>query len=128
VKSDIIQIDSQLHELMNKLDNAPLLLRHELNQIPLNGLYVFYEDNNPIYVGMSGKDRMRNRILEHGRPSSGHNKATFAFNIAKKECEREIKDHHWTRDNLENDSGFRQNILRSEKTGIKNASKSYRNF
>ena len=41
---------------------------------------MFYEAGQPIYVGRS--DRMRSRIQEHGRASSRHNSATFAFLLA----------------------------------------------
>ena len=50
--------------------------------IPKKGVYVFYESGKPVYVGRT--DRMRERILEHGRPSSLHNSATFAFLLAMK--------------------------------------------
>ena len=50
--------------------------------IPDKGIYVFYESGKPLYVGRS--DRMRGSILEHGRPSSLHNSATFAFLLAMK--------------------------------------------
>lgn len=45
------------------------------------GVYVFYEDNCPVYVGRS--DRIRARLNQHGRPSSDANSASFAFNIAR---------------------------------------------
>ena len=50
--------------------------------IPMKGIYVFYKSGKPLYVGRS--DRMRERIREHGRPSSLHNSATFAFLLAMK--------------------------------------------
>jgi hypothetical protein len=85
---DISKIDDEMHTLLEKLQKAPLLSRDNLNQIPENGLYAFYENDKPIYVGISGKNRMRKRILGHGRKSGGHNSATFAFNIAKKDAEK----------------------------------------
>lgn len=45
------------------------------------GIYVFYEGGKPMYVGRS--NRMRERLHEHGRSSSDHFSASFAFNIAK---------------------------------------------
>ena len=77
-----------MHELMKILLEAPLLARDKLNDIPSKGLYVFYENEKPIYVGISGKNRMKKRIMGHGRKSGGHNSATFAFNIAKKNAEK----------------------------------------
>ena len=45
------------------------------------GIYILYEDGKPMYVGRS--DRLRARLHEHGRPSSGSESASFAFNIAR---------------------------------------------
>ena len=47
------------------------------------GMYVFFEDENPLYVGRT--DQMVERILNHGtKPSSnGRSKATFALILAK---------------------------------------------
>ena len=42
--------------------------------IPQRGIY---ENDAPVYVGRS--KRMRKRLLEHSRPSSMHNSATFAL-------------------------------------------------
>ena len=50
--------------------------------LPEKGIYVFYDQGNPVYVGRVGstsKQEMRSRIQQHTRPSSGHNTATFAF-------------------------------------------------
>lgn len=85
---NIVKIDEKMHELMKILLQAPLLSRDNLNDVPSKGLYVFYENEKPIYVGISGKNRMKKRIMGHGRKSGGHNSATFAFNIAKKDAEK----------------------------------------
>ena len=47
------------------------------------GIYCFYENGNPLYVGRS--QTVRNRVLEHRRPSGDHYTSSFAFNIAKKD-------------------------------------------
>lgn len=70
--------------LMRQLLQAPLLSRDNLGDIPGQGIYVFYEKGKPLYVGRS-RD-LRNRILNHGRGSSSHFQATFAFIIATKEA------------------------------------------
>jgi hypothetical protein len=72
----------KLPVLFEKLANAGLKPRNNLGTLPQNGIYVFYENGRPIYVGRS--NRMKDRIKEHGRPSSTHNSAPFAFNLAKK--------------------------------------------
>ena len=66
--------------LLNQLTGSNPIVRDRqggLPVIPQKGIYIFYESGKPLYVGRS--DRMRERILEHGRPSSLHNSATFAF-------------------------------------------------
>jgi len=106
MNGDILQVDTQLHELMNNLNASPLLTRDYLDNIPSNGLYAFYEDNNPIYVGISGQNRMKLRIQEHGRPSSNSNTAPFAFNIAKKDAIMNKIDTSGKREILEKKHGF----------------------
>jgi len=72
--------------LMRQLLQAPLLSRDNLGDIPGQGIYVFYEKGKPLYVGRSRN--LRTRILNHGRRSSSHFQATFAFLIAMKKAKR----------------------------------------
>jgi excinuclease UvrABC nuclease subunit len=65
------KIINQLSDLMQQLANSPLRQRNSLGDIPNKGIYVFYENEEPIYVGRS--NRMKDRIQEHGRKSSYHN-------------------------------------------------------
>ena len=44
---------------------------------------MLYENGRPLYVGRS--DQLADRLLSHGRPSSGSESATFAFNLARGE-------------------------------------------
>ena len=55
-----------------------------LGELPEMGIYVFYENGKPIYVGRT--KRMKKRISEHGSPSPTKS-ATFAYLLAKKELE-----------------------------------------
>ena len=74
--------------------------------IPEKGIYVFYESGKSLYVGRS--DRMRERILEHGRPRSLHNSATFAFLLAMEMATRKgINCTGITRDDLQIDDDFK---------------------
>jgi hypothetical protein len=50
---------------------------------------------------------MKNRIKEHGRRGSDHNKAPFAFNIAKKEAEQRGINTDISRGELERDELFK---------------------
>jgi predicted GIY-YIG superfamily endonuclease len=70
-------------ELLETLKSCELLHRDrrgQLPQVPDRGIYVFYLGDKPIYVGRT--DRMRQRLQEHGRPSSTHNSGTLAFAMA----------------------------------------------
>ena len=95
----------QLPFLLNQLVNSPSKNRTSLGALPKKGIYVFYENECPIYVGRS--NRIKERILEHSRPSSTHNSATFAFNLAKEVAiKKEIDINKKVRVNLETDSDF----------------------
>lgn len=49
----------------------------------LKGVYVFFEDDVPVYVGKT--DNLVRRLSEHAREGSKNNDANFAFKIAKLE-------------------------------------------
>jgi len=74
----IEQLDVQFKrlKLMDpvKVSNLPRLM-------PTSGIYLFSERNHHLYVGRS--NRLRTRIQEHSRPSSGHNSAPFAFLLTR---------------------------------------------
>ncbi len=77
--TDVIE---KMPKYLQVLQGSPLLARHRLTELPGNqGIYVFYHDGKPMYVGRS--DNLKERIQQHGRPSSGSNSASFAFNMAK---------------------------------------------
>lgn len=90
--------------LMKKLESASFYSREEVKHLPMKGIYIFYEESKPIYVGRSRN--LRARILNHSRPSSGHNSASFAFLLAryKTDCLRD-RDNRFRRD-LEKDAKF----------------------
>jgi len=80
MNKDFNNIIAKLRPMLDRLSATAPLSRTELQGVPMRGVYVFYEDEVPIYVGRS--NRLRQRVLVHGRPSSGHNSATFAYNLA----------------------------------------------
>ncbi len=104
MNNEFKQISDQLPDLMKRLVNSPLLSRSNLDNLPKKGVYVFFENDQPIYVGRT--NRMKERILEHGRRGSNHNTAPFAFNLAKKIAVETGIDINKHRDNLEKDSTF----------------------
>ena len=106
------EIINQLSDLMQQLVDYPLRQRNSLGDIPKKGIYVFYENNKPIYVGRS--NRMKDRIQEHGRKSSYHNSATFAFILAKEIANEQGIDINKNRDALESDSTFRNIFIKQK--------------
>ena len=96
---------AKMPELLGVLESQPLLTRDNLASIPKQGVYVFYQNNKPVYVGRS--NNLKRRIQQHGRPSSRHNSASLAFNIAKVMMERNEKIPKFiTRKELEEAPGF----------------------
>lgn len=75
------------------------------HNLPAKGIYVFYEAGEPLYVGRS--DRLKDRLLEHGRESSRNQTAPFAFNIAREEFQENFPGHDAVpRNDLEANSRF----------------------
>ena len=95
---------NQLPGLLERLVSSPAVHRGNVGSLPRSGIYVFYERGEPIYAGRS--DRMKKRILEHGRPSSRHNSATFAFNLAGEDAREKRIDVSMSRDQLQDDPAF----------------------
>ena len=78
-------VKKRLPDLMNKLEQCHPSPRDTKGRLPPHvpakpGIYVFYENDTPLYVGRSRN--LRSRIMQHSRQSSGHTSATFAFLMA----------------------------------------------
>ena len=69
--------------LLRELESDNLKSRNS-QDFPQRGIYVFYENDSPVYVGRT--NGMKKRILEHGRPGSMQN-ASFAFLLAVEQAE-----------------------------------------
>jgi len=107
VNEDFSNIIAKMQPMLDQLSETASLSRTELQGIPKRGVYVFYEDESPIYVGRS--NRLKQRILEHSQPSSWSNSATFAFNIANADAiERGHSFSGMKRNQVEKDSRFRE--------------------
>ena len=61
----------------------PMDITNLPKDMPSAGIYALYESGRPMYIGRS--NRMRLRLQEHCRPSSNHNKAAFAFRLARED-------------------------------------------
>ena len=77
-------------------------------RLPANqGIYVLYESGQPIYVERSGQ--LADRLLSHGRPNSGSESATFAFNLARNEFPEPL-----SRGELRRDPEFQRHFDRAK--------------
>jgi hypothetical protein len=78
----------RLEPLLDELWDAPAAPRSEHSTIPAApGVYLFTRNDEPVNVGQAPD--LRRRLAEQCRPSSGHTKATLAFEIAKRAADRE---------------------------------------
>ena len=96
----------RMPKLLRSLEESETIeISNVTGTIPKSGVYVFYENDKPIYVGRS--NNMRTRLRQHGRESSGHNQATFAFILAKEQMKVD-KKASTTREQLEKAPGFEE--------------------
>ena len=73
-----------LHPLLQTLvQSVPFTFGSLPKQLPAAGIYLFSENEKPLYVGRT--NRLRQRLQQHCRPGSGHNSAPFAFRLAREE-------------------------------------------
>lgn len=59
-------------------------------QLPERGVYAFYDEDGAAYVGRS--DRLCQRVLEHGRPAAGVNRAPVARQIEANEIPEGVEN------------------------------------
>jgi hypothetical protein len=79
---------AQLEPLLGRLWDSHAAKRAEHASIPAApGLYLFTRRDEPVHVGQAHD--LRRRLAEQCRPSSGHTKATLAFDIARRAARRE---------------------------------------
>ena len=105
MKDKFDEMIDKLPNLLEQLKNSPSKNRDTLGTLPQKGIYVFYENECPVYVGRS--NRIKERLQEHSRPSSTHTSATFAFNLAKEAAiKKGIDVNNKARVHLEKDSAF----------------------
>ena len=82
------EVIARLGPLLEELQGGPAYQGPTLRNLPRKGVYVFYEDGKPMYVGRVGgnsRQTVRQRIRQHTIPSSGHNQATFAFRLLQED-------------------------------------------
>ena len=96
LNSEFKALVSQLPGKLAELESCPPHpLKEGLQDIPTGrGVYVFYDKGKPVYVGRSRK--LRQRLSQHIRRSSGHFAASLAFLMAR----RDMKKVKGTREEL----------------------------
>jgi len=99
--------------LLKQLTSQPLRPWNDRGILPQKGVYVFYEGEKPMYVGRTNS--MSRRLQRHGNPSSGHNSATFAFNIAKRQAIKRRMNVRMSRSRLEVAPAFTELYLKAKK-------------
>ena len=90
--------------MIESINDSSFITKDDFKNLPKKGIYVFYEDGLPIYVGRT--NRMKNRLTEHSKQSSGHTSATFAFNLAKEKAKKTTINLNQLRKDLEDDPRF----------------------
>lgn len=79
-------IAESLDPLLSALLACPPTTREAWSRLPESrGIYLFESDGVAHYVGRT--NRIKRRIYLHTRPGAGHNQATFAFIMARREAE-----------------------------------------
>ncbi len=110
MKGEFTEIINKFPGWLDRLQKSESLSRNEFQTVPDQGIYVFYDEKDqPLYVGRS--DRMRTRLLAHGRPGSGHESATFAFILAKENLGLEETGTTRSRRELQMDKKFLKKYL-----------------
>ncbi|MCH7642783.1 MAG: GIY-YIG nuclease family protein [Chloroflexi bacterium] len=104
---------ANLPVVLKALQLSPALNVEGLDKVPDSGIYVFYENQRPVYVGRSNS--LKSRLRSHGRESSDHRSATFAFILAVKEAKNRGIDTSPTRDQLQDIPVFREIYSDSKK-------------
>ena len=73
-----------MEPLLERLQSSEPYRAPRYQGLPEKGIYIFYEQGVPMYVGRVGstsKQRIRDRIRQHTIPSSRHNQAVFALRL-----------------------------------------------
>ena len=89
--SDFQRILDKMPGYLQELEQSKLYARNELKELPFKrGVYVFYENGKPLYVGRS--DRLKERIQEHGQKSSDSASTPLATGLVRKKLGKSKKE------------------------------------
>ena len=91
MNEELRSILCQMNPLLNKLKACPPETFPTRKKLPNCGIYVFYENGKPLYVGRSGKGTIQKRLENHSRPSSTTSQAPLAVKLVKKHSGKEAE-------------------------------------
>ena len=82
--------------------------------VPTAGVYLFTENDVPLYVGRSNS--LRRRMNRHGSPSASHRQGAFAFRLARAETGnfRATYKKEGSRANLMTIPSFAESFMRAK--------------
>ena len=88
-------------------------------EMPDEGIYLFSEGSEHLYVGRS--NTIRKRLQKHCQPKSGHNSATFAFRLARQNTgmTQATYSTEGSRLHLERDPNFAE-VFTAQKERVRN--------
>jgi len=98
MKQKWIERVKKLEVYLEDLKNCESIECSKLSKVPTKGIYLFLEEDKPLYIGRT--NRMKDRLIQHGRQSSQHNDAGFAFRIAKEQAKNKKVDINFSRSSL----------------------------
>ena len=78
-----------LHPAFQRLISMrPVTISTLPTDAPLQGIYLFSEFGQHLYVGRTSRQSLRKRLQQHSVDSAQHNQAVFAYKIACRETGR----------------------------------------
>ena len=105
-------VDKMPLQLQQLLEGTPVSIESiGVTDVPNKGVYIFCENDKPIYVGRS--NRMKERLKEHSQISADHYSATLAFRIAKQDFP--AQQRKLTNKQLREDSDFEKKFNAAKK-------------
>lgn len=118
MRPEFSKFADQLEPILVELLDSPTFSLSDLDDVPKKGVYVFYENDAPIYVGRT--NRMRERLKEHGAKSSRGESATFALKLLRKKLDDPGRHHpKYPRKVIDSDPGLKEKFA-AERERVRN--------
>ena len=72
---------SNMGPFLKRLEDSRLHSWDTFKDLPQQGVHVFYDGEEPVYVGRSPLQTIKKRLQQHTNVSSSENQAVFAFRV-----------------------------------------------